>query len=151
MLDNKQREQLLKFRCFRSSNNFVKVTGRTSKECTVSETNLGEEDNKQCVLTYVYQVIFNLVQFPVFKQEVTDHKSISQIYTSLMRKNLVCESPTKIDITGNRVGVYFALINVSSTIAHTIKPLLTRYNATTTKYKTWNTNRISTLVRIGVQ
>ena len=74
MLDNKQREQLLKFRCFRSSNNFVKVTGRTSKECTVSLTNLGEEDNKHCVLTYVDQDIVNPVHFPVFEQEVTDNR-----------------------------------------------------------------------------
>ena len=114
MLDNNQRGHSLKFQRFGSSNNFVKVTGRT----------------------YVDQVIVNPVQFPVFEQEVTDQKSISQIHTSLTRKSLVCESPTRIDITGNRVGVYLALIDIASTITHTIKPLLTGYNATTKKYKT---------------
>ena len=35
------------------------------------------------------------------------------------------------------VGIYLYLINIASTINNTIKQLLTGYNATTKKYKTW--------------
>lgn len=107
MLDNIQRGHPLKFQRFGSSNNFVKVTGRTTKVCSGSSTDLGEKDNKHCVLTYVDQDIVNPVNISVFELEATDNKNISQIHSALMRKNLVCKSPTKIDITGNRVGFIF--------------------------------------------
>ena len=137
MLDNNQRGHPLKFQRFGSSNKFVKVTGRTSKQCTVSLIDLGEEDDKHCILTYVDQAIVNPVNFPAFELEFTDTNSMTQIHSALTRTKGLCESPTKMDITGNRVSVYLSLIDIVSTITNTIRPLLTGYNATTNKYKNW--------------
>ena len=103
MLDNNQRGHPLKFQRFGSSNNFVKVTGRTSKQCNLSSTDLGEEDTKHCVLTYVDQDIANPVNFPVFELEVTDINNLGHIHSALTRQNALCESPIKMDITGNKV------------------------------------------------
>ena len=137
MLDNNQRGHPLKFQRFGSSNNFVKVTSRTSKQCNISSTDLGEEDTKHCVLTYVDQHIVNPVNFPVFELEVLDMNVLGHVHSALTRNNVLHESPIKIDITGNRVDIYLKLIDIASTINKTIKPLLTGYNATTKKYKTW--------------
>ena len=70
MLDNNQRGHPLKYQRFGSSNNFVKVTGRTSRQCIECKTDLGEEETKHGILTYVDQVIVNPVNFPVFEKEV---------------------------------------------------------------------------------
>ena len=44
MLDNDQRGHPLKFQRFGSSNKFMKVKGRTLKQCVVCERYLGEEE-----------------------------------------------------------------------------------------------------------
>ena len=80
MLDNNQRGHLLKFQRVGSFNNLVKATGRTSKQCTECKTDIGKEDTKHSVLTYVDQVIVNQVNFPVFKKEVVDGLSIETLH-----------------------------------------------------------------------
>ena len=137
MLDNNQRGHPLKFQRFGSSNNFVKVTGRTSKRCIECKEDIGEEDTKHSVLTYVDQVIVNPINFPVFEKELVDELSIEALHRCLIRGNAVYQSPTKIDITGNRVRLYLILADIASTIRYTITPLLTGYNITKKKYKTW--------------
>ena len=54
-----------------------------------------------------------------------------------MRGDSICQSTTNIDVTGNRVRIYLLLADIASSIRHTITPLLTGYNITTKKYKTW--------------
>ena len=103
----------------------------------MSLIDLGEEDDKYCILTYVDQAIVNPVNFPAFELAITDTNSMTQIHSALTRTKGLCESPTKMDITGNRVSVSLSLIDIVSTITNTIRPLLTGYNATTNKYKTW--------------
>ena len=106
MLDNNQRGHPSKFQRFGSSNKFVKVAGRTSKQCVVCKRDLGEEDNKHSVLNYVDQVIVDPVDFPIFEIEVNDMTHLKQIHACLIRSTSNCVSSTKIDITGLRVSIY---------------------------------------------
>ena len=142
MIDNNQRGHPLKFESFGSSNNFVKFTGRTSKQCIVCEKNLGEEDIKHSILTYVDQSINNH-DFPVLENEVLDITNIEKIHRCLIRGNLTCGSTTKIDITGHRVGIYITLNNITSTFKNTIIPLFTRYNSATQNIRHGETNPLS--------
>ena len=137
ILDNNQRGHPLKFQRFGSSNNFVKVTGRTSKRCIECTEDIGEEDSKHSILTYVDQVLVNPINFPVFEKEVVDELCIESLHRCLIRGNTVYASPTKIHITGNRVRLYLILADIVSTIRYTLTPLLAGYNITTKKYKTW--------------
>ena len=136
ILDNNQRGYPLKFQRFGSSNNFVKVTGRTSKQCTECKTDIGEEYTKHSVLTYVEQVIVNPINFPVFEKEISDEHSIQALHKCLVRGNACLPSTTKIDLTGNRVRIYILLVDIASTIRFTIAPLPTGCNITRKKYKT---------------
>ena len=137
MLDNNQRGHPLKFQRFGSSNNFVKVTGRSSRQCTLCETDVGEENTKHCVLTYVNQAIPNPINFPNFDLEITYEASLDEIHRCMIREISTCTSTIKVDITGVRVKNYIMLHNIASTIKDTLCPLLTGYNKTTDKYKSW--------------
>ena len=137
MLDNNQRGHPLKFQRYGSSNNFVKVTGRTSKQCIECMEDIGEEDTKHCVLSYVEQAIVNPINFPIFEKELMDIHCLDALHRCLTRSHTVYQSTTKIDITGNRVSLYLILTDIASTIRHTITPLLTGYNKTKNTYKTW--------------
>ena len=66
-----------------------------------------------------------------------DELNIEALHRCLLRGNAVHQSATKIDITGNRVRLYLILADIASTIRYTITPLLTGYNITKKKYKTW--------------
>ena len=72
ILDNNQRGHPMKFRRFGNSNNFVKVTRRTSRKCTKCEIGIGKENIKHCVPTYVDQHILNPINFPHFELEIID-------------------------------------------------------------------------------
>ena len=67
IIDKNQRGHPLKYQCFGSAKNFVKVTGRVAKKCVVCESDLGEEDTKYYVLTYVDQAIINSMDFSIFE------------------------------------------------------------------------------------
>lgn len=137
MLDNNQCGHPLKFQRFGSSSNFGKVTGRTSRKFTVCETDVGEENSKHCVLTYVHQVIPNPIKFPYFDLEITNEPSLDEIHRCMIRDMSNCTSTTKVDITGLIVRNYIVVHNIASTIEETLRPLLTGYNKTTDKYKCW--------------
>ena len=107
---------LLKFQRFGSSNKFVKVTGRTSKKCVTCDIDLGEENDKHSVLTYVDQAIVNPVDFPIFELEINQMTNLKEIHACFSRTASKCVSSTKIDITGHRVLIYVQLNNIMSTI-----------------------------------
>ena len=67
-LDNNQRGHPLKYQRYGSSNNFVKVTGRTSMKCIRCTTDIGVENEKRAPLSYVDKLIVNPVNFPVFER-----------------------------------------------------------------------------------
>ena len=73
----------------------------------------------------------------MFENEISDKHSIQALHKCLVRDNACSLSTTKIDITGNRVRIYILLVDIASTIRFTITPLLTGYNISTKKYKTW--------------
>ena len=105
MLNNNQRGHPFKFQRFGSSNTFVKVTGRTSRKFTGCETDIGEENNKNCVLTYIDQAIPNPINFPNFELEITNIASSEEVHTCMIRFSGTSNftSATKIDITCTRV------------------------------------------------
>ena len=140
MLDNNHRGHPLKFQHFRSSNHFMKVTGKTSRKFTVCETDLGEENSKHCILTYVDQSILNPVNLPNFGSEISNIDSSEEVDICLIRGISNCASTTKVDINGGRVSNYIRVHIIASTIKETLIPLLTAYNKTT---KNTSNGRIS--------
>ena len=84
-LDNNQRGHPLKYQRYGSSNNFVKVTGRTSMKCIRCTTDIGVENEKRAPLSYVDQLIVNPINFPVFEREVTDITKVDLVIKSLLR------------------------------------------------------------------
>ena len=145
MLDNNQRGHPLKFQRFGSSNTFVKVTGRTSRKCTECEIDIGEENGKHCVLTYVDQSIPNPINFPNFELEVSDNRTSVEIHNCMLRSSSTStyQSSIKIDITGTRVSNYIRVHSIASTIIETLVPLLTGYNITTKVYKSWKNQPVA--------
>ena len=137
MLDNNQKGHPKKFQRFGSSNRFVKVTGRTARNCILCKDDLGQEYSKRVAITYIDQAIMNPVNFPVLEQEITDIDSNRNIQKCLLRKCMVDRHAVKLDLTGARVKVYNTLVDIVNTIECTILPLLSGYSATTKKFKRW--------------
>ena len=137
MLDNNQKGHPKKFQRFGSSNKFVKVTGRTARNCILCEDDLEEENSKRVPITYIDQAIINPVNFPVFEQEIHDIDCNKNIQQCLLRKCVVDSHAVKLDLTGERVSIYNTLIDIVNTIEFTVLPLLSGYNATKKVYKRW--------------
>ena len=83
-LDNNQKGHPKKFQRFGSSNRFVKVTGQTARNCVLGNIYLGEENSKRVHITYIDQKIMNLVDFPVFGNEMDDMDDINKVQRSLL-------------------------------------------------------------------
>lgn len=103
ILYNNQRVCPIKFHCFSSLINFVKITGRASRKCTVCETVAGEENGKHCMLTYVDQVEPNPMIFLNFELEITNIKSPDEVHMYMICGINNCTSTINVDITSTRV------------------------------------------------
>lgn len=134
-LDNNQIGHPLKYQRYGSSNNFVKVTGRTNMKCNRCIVNIGDENEKRVPISYVDQLIVNSVKFPVFEKEVPDITNVHLVLKCLLRQNKYDGVSVKIDMTGDRVHIYQNIISIANTITQTISLLLIGYNKTTDKYK----------------
>ena len=136
-LDNNQKGHPEKFQRFGSSNTFVKVTGRTVRECVLCEDDLGDENGKRVPITYIDQKIMNPINFPAFENELHDVEDTKKVQMCLLRLlQNTCVS-TKLDLTGRRVAIYNILIELANTIQCVILPLLTGYNTKTKAFKKW--------------
>ena len=71
-LDNNQLGHPLKHQRFGSSNDFVKVTGRTCRQCIENVIDIGEENAKRSIITYIDQSVVNPIGFSVFERDVPD-------------------------------------------------------------------------------
>ena len=137
-LDNNQLGHPLKHQRFGSSNDFVKVTGRTCRECIQNTIHIGDENEKRVTITYIDQAVINPIGFSIFEREVPDMVNIDSIRNALLRQELNTSTAVSIDMTGVRVGKYNELVRIASVLNKTIKPLLTGYIKTSKKYKVWN-------------
>lgn len=81
-----QRGHPLKYQRYGSSKNFVKVTGRTSLKCINYMVDIGDENEKRALISYVNQLIVNPVNFHVFEMEVTDITNVDLVLNSLLRQ-----------------------------------------------------------------
>ena len=137
MLDNNQRGHPLKYQRFDISNNFVKATGRTSRKYTECNTDVGEEKYKHCILNYVDQEISKPIDFLNFELKIINLDSSDDLHRYMIRDTSHCAPPTKVDITSGRVNNHIKVHSIAITIKEMTIPLLTGYNKTTKKYKTW--------------
>ena len=115
-LDNNQRGHPKKFQRFGSSNRFVKVTGRTIRNCILCEDSLGEENSKRVPVTYIDQKIMNTINFPVFEKEINDIGDMDQVKRCLLRSVDYIDDSVKLDLTGGRVTIYNELVAISNNI-----------------------------------
>ena len=137
-LDNNQSGNPVKHQRWGSSNNFVKVTGRTCRECIECTTDIGDEREKRVMISYVDQAVVNPIGFSIFEKDVTDMGNLLSVKDSLLRRNKYNGTAAKIDITGLRISTYIKLIRIANTISKTLSPLLTGYIKSKDKYKVWN-------------
>lgn len=89
MLDNNQKVHPKKFQRFGSSNRFLKVSGRTARNCLLCEEDLGIEDSKRVPITHIDQCIMNPISFPIFEREITDIESNVDIQQCLLRNSTI--------------------------------------------------------------
>ena len=75
MLDNNHKGHPKKIQRFGSSNRFIKVTDRTSKNCILYEEDLGQNNSKRVPITYIDQMIINPVNVPALEKEIVGMKS----------------------------------------------------------------------------
>ena len=138
-LDNNQKGYPKKFQRFGSSNRFVKVTGRTVRNCILCEDSLGEENSKRVPVTYIDQKIMNPINFPVFEKEINDLGDMDQVKRCLLWSvAYICDGDSmKLDLTGGRVAIYNELVDISNTIQCVILPLLTGYNKKKNLFRKW--------------
>ena len=78
-LDNNQLGHPLKHQRFGSSNDFVKVTGRTCRQCIENLIDIGEENDKRVIITYIDQSVINQIGFSVFERDVPDMMNVGSI------------------------------------------------------------------------
>ena len=69
MLDNNQKGHQQKIQRFGSSNSFVKLTGRTARNCLLCEADFGQDNSKSVTITYIDQCIMNPVNFLCLKKK----------------------------------------------------------------------------------
>ena len=136
-LENNKKGHPLKYQRYGSSNNFIKVTGRTSMKCIRCTDKIGEENEKRAPISYIDQLIVNPVSFPIFEKKVSDMTKVDLVLQCLLRQNKFVGLAVKIDMTGKRVQLYNNLISVENSVSQTIAPLLTGYNKTKDTYKVW--------------
>ena len=72
ILYNNQKGHPKNFQQFGSSNRFVKVTGRTTRNCILCENICEDENSKRVSINYINQMIMNPLNFPVFEKELVD-------------------------------------------------------------------------------
>ena len=134
-LDNNQLGHPLKHQRFGSSNDFVKVTGRTCRQCIENSIGISEENDKRSIMTYIDQSVVNPIGFSVFERDVLDMMNVGSIHDCLLRRNMYTGTAVKVDMTGLRVAKYNAMMCIASVLCKIIQPLLTGYIKTTQKYR----------------
>ena len=87
MMDNNQKGHPKKFQRFGSSNRFVKVTGRTIRNCILCHDIIGEENDKRVLVTYVDQKIINPINFPIFEKENINMMNMDGVNKCLLRSS----------------------------------------------------------------
>ena len=137
MMDNNQKGHPKKFQRFGSSNRFVKVTGRTIRNCILCLDTIGEENDKRAPVTYVDQKIINPINFPIFEKEMMNMVNMDGVNKCLLRSGPFDGIADTLDLTGNRVHIYTELIDLSNTIQFTVLKMLTGYVASKDEYKRW--------------
>ena len=137
MMDNNQKGHPKKLQRFGSSNRFVKMTGRTIRNCILCDDIIGEENDKRVPVTYIDQKIMNPLNFLIFEKENINMSNIEGLNNCLLRSSPFEGSTERLGLTGNRVQLYSELIELSNTIKFTVLKLLTGYVASTDKYKRW--------------
>ena len=136
-LDNNQLGHPLKYQRFGSSNDLIKATGCTCRECIRNRIHIGDENEKRFTITYIDQAVVNPIGFSIFEREVTNMVNFGSIRDSLLRQNLYTSTAVNEDMIGVRVDKYNKLVRIVSVLTKTIKPLLTGYIKTSKKYKVW--------------
>ena len=134
-MDNNQMGCPKKFQRLGSSNRFVKVTGRTIRNCILCEDVIGKENDKRLPITYADQKIINPINYPLFEMEniiMIDMEGASKF---LLRSDLFKGTVERLDLTGKRVHIYIELIDLTNTIQFTVLKMLTGYVASKDKYK----------------
>ena len=137
MVDNNENGHLKKIQRFGSSNRFVKVTGRTIRNCILCQDIIGEENDKRVTVTYVDQKIMNPINFPIFEKENVNLMNMDGVNNCLLRSGPFDGSVERLDLTGNRVNIYTELIDLTNTIQFTVLKMLTGYVASKDRYKRW--------------
>ena len=127
----------MKFQRYVSSNKFLKVTRRTSRQCIICNLDISEENDNHAPLPYMDQHIVNPIGFTAFEKKVPDVTSYYQVTSTLFREITGDVSTVHIDITRKRVDRYISLVNIASVMHHTFIPLLTCYVQKKDTYKRW--------------